>query len=216
MNKIIKRVLLTIGLGFIILVAVASPAPADNNTTITAPVSTTAASTLTNATPGPTTTSDNKNNDVVTNTNTGSSKVENPDLIATYGPPGGIIGTILVGAYWLVKAINDGRETDVARYKSRAEEAETNARNELAKVNEKLSSLETKLDKALFDLDKERSEFAARKAAWSQQLIDQERRHQDQLEVLMDTLNVHIRHNYNLEKLLSAHGIDVPEPPVKD
>lgn len=136
-----------------------------------------------------------------------------PGVLEQFGPPGVIITTVLTGILMIVKAVNEGKKIDVTTYKERAADAESRSNEEIGKVHKKLQELEKKLDDVIADRDEYRDALEERKAHFTQQILDMERRHQRELEDMHAALmiEVHIRHR--LERLLAQNGIQVPDTP---
>jgi hypothetical protein len=102
-------------------------------------------------TPAPissTSTTQQPNGNTVTNTTTTEAKKE-PDLIAQYGAPGGIITVALTGILLIVREVNAGRNINVNLYKERAIAAESKAALDTQKLTDQVNRLEKKLDDAL-------------------------------------------------------------------
>lgn len=136
-----------------------------------------------------------------------------PGVIEQFGPPGVIITTVLTGILMIVKAVNEGKKIDVTTYKERAADAETRSNEEIGKVHRKLAELEKKLDDVISDRDEYRNTLESRKAHFTQQILELEKRHQRELEDMHAALliEVHVRHR--LERLLVQNGIQVPDTP---
>lgn len=139
--------------------------------------------------------------------------VAEPDVIAQFGPPGVIITTVLTGILMIVKAVNEGKKIDVTTYKERAADAETRSNEEIGKVHKKLAELELKLDEVIADRDEYRDTLEERKAHFTQQILDMEKRHQRELEDMHAALMIEVHTRHRLERLLVMNGIQVPDTP---
>lgn len=142
---------------------------------------------------------------------TGEKTVENPGVLEEFGPPGVIITTILTGALMIFRAYNEGKKIDVTTYKERAADAETRANEEIGKVHKKLAELDKKLDEVIADRDEYRDNLEERKAQFTQQVLDIEKRHQLELEEMHAALIIELHTRHRLERLLAEHGISIPE-----
>lgn len=140
-------------------------------------------------------------------------KSSSPGVLEQFGPPGVIITTILTGVLMIVKSINEGKKIDVTTYKERAAEAETRSNEEIGKVHKKLGELEKKLDDVIADRDEYRDTLEERKAHFTQQILDMERRHQRELEDMHSALMIEVHTRHKLERLLAENGIAVPSTP---
>lgn len=140
---------------------------------------------------------------------------KSPELgvIEQFGPPGVIITTVLTGILMIVKAVNEGKKIDVVTYKERATDAETRSNAEIGKVHKKLAELEKKLDDVIADRDEYRNTLEERKAHFTQQVLDLERRHQRELEDMHAALMIEVHTRHRLERLLVSNGIQVPDTP---
>lgn len=136
-----------------------------------------------------------------------------PGVIEQFGPPGVIITTVLTGVLMIFKAINEGKKIDVTTYKERAADAETRSNEEIGKVHKKLSELEKKLDDVIADRDEYRDTLEERKAHFTQQILDMEKRHQRELEDMHAALMIEVHTRHRLERLLVSNGIQVPDTP---
>lgn len=136
-----------------------------------------------------------------------------PGVLEQFGPPGVIITTVLTGILMIVKSINEGKKIDVTTYKERAADAETRSNEEIGKVHKKLGELEKKLDEVIADRDEYRDTLEKRKADFTQQILDMERRHQKELEDMHSALMVEVHTRHKLERLLAENGIQVPQTP---
>lgn len=136
-----------------------------------------------------------------------------PGVLEQFGPPGVIITTILTGVLMIVKSINEGKKIDVTTYKERAADAETRSNEEIGKVHKKLGELEKKLDEVIADRDEYRETLEERKASFTQQVLEMERRHQKELEDMHSALMVEVHTRHRLERLLAENGIAVPQTP---
>lgn len=136
-----------------------------------------------------------------------------PGVLEQFGPPGVIITTVLTGILLIVKAVNEGKSIDVTTYKQRAADAETRSNEEIGKVHKKLSELEQKLDDVIADRDEYRNTLEERKAHFTQQVLDMEKRHQRELEDMHAALLIEVHTRHRLERLLVSNGIQVPETP---
>lgn len=142
-----------------------------------------------------------------------SAVVDDPGVVEEYGPPGVIVTTVLTGILMIVRSVNEGRKIDVTTYKERATDAETRSNEEIGKVHKKLSELETKLDEVIADRDEYRNSLEERKAQFTQQILDMEKRHQRELEDMHAALMIEVHTRHKLERLLAEKGIQVPETP---
>lgn len=154
--------------------------------------------------------SDTSTNPKVTESD-GSNTVENPGTLEQFGPPGVIVSGLLGGALLVVRAWRDGRKIDVTTYKERAAEAETRSNEEIGKVRKKLDELEAKLDTVIEDRDKQRDTLEERKAQFTAQILDLEKRHQRELEDMHAALLIEIHVRHSLERLLAENGISIPQ-----
>lgn len=136
-----------------------------------------------------------------------------PSIIEQFGPPGVIITTVLTGILMIVKAVNEGKNIDVTTYKERAADAETRSNEEIGKVHKKLDDLEKKLDEVIADRDEYRDALEERKAQFTQQILDMEKRHQRELEDMHAALMIEVHTRHRLERLLAQNGIQVPDTP---
>lgn len=136
-----------------------------------------------------------------------------PGVLEQFGPPGVIITTILTGVLMIVKSINEGKKIDVTTYKERAADAETRSNEEIGKVHKKLGELEKKLDDVIADRDEYRDTLEERKAHFTKQILEMERRHQKELEDMHTALMVEVHTRHKLERLLAENGIQVPQTP---
>lgn len=136
-----------------------------------------------------------------------------PGVLEQFGPPGVIITTVLTGVLMIVRSINEGKKIDVTTYKERAADAETRSNEEIGKVHKKLAELEVKLDEVIADRDEYRNTLEERKAQFTQQVLDMEKRHQRELEDMHAALMIEVHTRHRLERLLAEHGISVPETP---
>jgi hypothetical protein len=136
-----------------------------------------------------------------------------PGVLEQFGPPGVIITTVLTGVLMIVRSINEGKKIDVTTYKERASDAETRSNEEIGKVHKKLAELEVKLDEVIADRDEYRNTLEERKAQFTQQILDMEKRHQRELEDMHAALMIEVHTRHRLERLLAEHGISVPETP---
>lgn len=138
-------------------------------------------------------------------------EVSDPNILLQYGPTGGIITITLGGILMIVKAVNEGRTIQVAHYKERAEMASADASRDVQKVRDQLTRMEKSIDELNDDRDELREALEQRKAQFSRELLALEKRHQEQIldshELLLKQYNV----RYKLEKLLSEHGVEVPD-----
>lgn len=131
-----------------------------------------------NTTPKPestTSVTEKSNGDVVTNKT--ETKSEGSDWFA----PGGILTVSLGGIFLIVREVKALKDTDVQKYKTRAETAETRAETETNKLAAQIERLERKLDKALEDVEVKHDEWVAE-----------------------------VAHRRRLEVLLAQNGIAVP------
>lgn len=135
------------------------------------------------------------------------------DLLGQFGPWGVIITTILTGTLMITRSINEGRKIDVTTYKERAADAESRSNEEIGKVHKKLEELENKLDDVIADRDEYRNTLEERKAQFTQQILDMEKRHQRELEDLHAALMIEIHVRHKLERLLVENGISIPDTP---
>lgn len=136
-----------------------------------------------------------------------------PGVLEQFGPPGVIITTVLTGVLMIVRSINEGKKIDVTTYKERAADAETRSNEEIGKVHKKLAELEVKLDEVIADRDEYRNTLEERKAQFTQQVLDMEKRHQRELEDMHAALMIEVHTRHRLERLLAENGIQVPETP---
>lgn len=143
----------------------------------------------------------------------GTAKAESPGVLEQFGPPGVIITTVLTGVLMIIKSINEGKKIDVTTYKERAADAEARSNEEIGKVHRKLGELEKKLDEVIADRDEYRDTLEERKAHFTQQILDMERRHQRELEDMHSALMVEVHTRHRLERLLAENGISVPQTP---
>lgn len=150
---------------------------------------------------------------VVEDSDNGGVKVADPGLLEQLGPPGAIVSAVVGGALLIIRAINDGKKIDVTTYKERAADAESRSDAEIGKVHRKLEELEQKLDAVIADRDQYRNTLEDKKAEWTEQFLEQGRRHQIELESLHAALvsEIHIRHK--LERILAENNIITPETP---
>lgn len=144
---------------------------------------------------------------------TSSTAVAQPDILQQFGPPGVIITTILTGILMITRSINEGRKIDVTTYKERAADAENRSNEEIGKVHKKLEELENKLDDVIADRDAYRDTLEERKAHFTQQILDMEKRHQRELEDLHAALMIEVHVRHRLERLLVENGISIPDTP---
>lgn len=142
-----------------------------------------------------------------------SAQNSSPGVLEQFGPPGVIITTVLTGILMIVKSINEGKKIDVTTYKERAADAEARSNEEIGKVHKKLGELEKKLDDVIADRDEYRDTLEERKAHFTQQILDMERRHQRELEDMHSALMVEVHTRHRLERLLAENGIQVPKTP---
>lgn len=149
-----------------------------------------------------------KTQDPVTASQPGS-----PGALEQFGPPGLIITTVLTGVLMIIKSINEGKKIDVTTYKERAADAEARSNEEIGKVHKKLGELEKKLDDVIADRDEYRDTLEERKAHFTQQILDMERRHQRELEDMHSALMVEVHTRHRLERILAENGISVPQTP---
>lgn len=136
-----------------------------------------------------------------------------PGVLEQFGPPGVIITTVLTGVLMIIKSINEGKKIDVTTYKERAADAETRSNEEIGKVHKKLGELEKKLDEVIADRDEYRDTLEERKASFTQQVLEMERRHQRELEDMHAALMVEVHTRHRLERVLAENGIQVPQTP---
>jgi len=136
-----------------------------------------------------------------------------PGVLEQFGPPGVIITTVLTGVLMIIKSINEGKKIDVTTYKERAADAEARSNEEIGKVHKKLGELEKKLDDVIADRDEYRDTLEERKAHFTQQILDMERRHQRELEDMHSALMVEVHTRHKLERILAENGIAVPHTP---
>lgn len=136
-----------------------------------------------------------------------------PGVLEQFGPPGVIITTVLTGILMIVKSINEGKKIDVTTYKERAADAEARSNEEIGKVHKKLGELEKKLDEVIADRDEYRDTLEERKAQFTQQVLEMERRHQRELEDMHSALMVEVHTRHKLERILAENGIRVPHTP---
>lgn len=140
--------------------------------------------------------------------------VSNPGVLEQFGPPGVLITTVLTGILMIIKSINEGKKIDVTAYKERAADAENRSNEEIGKVHKKLEELERKMDEVIADRDSYRDLLEARKAYFTQQLLDMEKRHQKEIEEMHGSLVAEINTRHRLERLLAENGIPIPEAPA--
>lgn len=136
-----------------------------------------------------------------------------PGVLEQFGPPGVIITTVLTGVLMIIKSINEGKKIDVTTYKERAADAETRSNEEIGKVHKKLGELEKKLDEVIADRDDYRDTLEERKASFTKQVLEMERRHQRELEDMHAALMVEVHTRHRLERVLAENGIQVPHTP---
>ena len=139
------------------------------------------------------------------------SVVEDPGPLEQFGPPGMLISGALGGLLMVIRAFNEGKKIDVTTYKERAAEAESRSNSEIVKVQNKLAELETKLDAVIEDRDQYRTTLEERKAQYTAQVIELERRHQRELEDMHAALLVEIHVRHGLERLMAENGISIPK-----
>lgn len=140
-------------------------------------------------------------------------QVSQPGVLEQFGPPGVILTTVLTGILMIVRAVNDGKKIDVTTYKERAADAEARSNEEIGKVHKKLDELEKKLDEVIADRDEYRDALEERKAHFTQQILDMEKRHQRELEDMHAALMIEVHTRHRLERLLVQNGIQVPDTP---
>ena len=143
----------------------------------------------------------------------GDAVVGDPGLIEQFGPPSVIISTVLGGILLIFRSINEGKKIDVTTYKERAAEAEARSNAEIGKVHKKLGELEKKLDDVIKDRDSYRNTLEERKAHFTAQILDMEKRHQRELEDMHAALMIEVHTRHALERLLAENGIKVPGTP---
>lgn len=143
----------------------------------------------------------------------GDAVVGDPGLIEQFGPPSVIISTVLGGILLIFRSINEGKKIDVTTYKERAAEAEARSNAEIGKVHKKLGELEKKLDDVIKDRDEYRNTLEERKAHFTAQILDMEKRHQRELEDMHAALMIEVHTRHALERLLAENGIKVPGTP---
>lgn len=136
-----------------------------------------------------------------------------PGVLEQFGPPGVIITTVLTGVLMIIKSINEGKKIDVTTYKERAADAESRSNEEIGKVHKKLGELEKKLDEVIADRDEYRDTLEERKASFTKQVLEMERRHQRELEDMHAALMVEVHTRHRLERVLAENGIQVPHTP---
>lgn len=136
-----------------------------------------------------------------------------PGVLEQFGPPGVIITTVLTGILMIVKSVNEGKKIDVTTYKERAADAEARSNEEIGKVHKKLGELEKKLDEVIADRDEYRDTLEERKASFTKQVLEMERRHQRELEDMHSALMVEVHTRHKLERILAENGIRVPQTP---
>lgn len=136
-----------------------------------------------------------------------------PGVLEQFGPPGVLITTTLTGILMIIKSVNEGKKIDVTTYKERAADAETRSNAEIGKVHKKLEEVEAKLDEVIADRDEYRETLEDKKAFFTQQVLEMERRHQRELEDMHSALMVEIHVRHRLERLLAENGIQVPDTP---
>lgn len=149
----------------------------------------------------------------VSETSPGQNVVADPGVLEQFGPPGVIITTVLTGVLMIVRNINEGKKIDVTTYKERAADAELRSNEEIGKVHKKLDDLEKKLDEVIKDRDEYRDTLEDRKAQYTQQIIDMEKRHQREIEDQHAALVIEIHVRHKLERILAEKGIPIPETP---
>jgi hypothetical protein len=142
-----------------------------------------------------------------------AAQTSSPGVLEQFGPPGVIITTVLTGVLMIIKSINEGKKIDVTTYKERAADAEARSNEEIGKVHKKLGELEKKLDEVIADRDEYRDTLEERKAHFTQQVLDMERRHQRELEDMHSALMVEVHTRHKLERILAENGIRVPQTP---
>lgn len=143
----------------------------------------------------------------------GSATVTAPDWLVTWGPIATFFSLMSGGILLIIKAINEGKNIDVATAQKRADKAEDKADDEIARVYRKLEAMEAKLDAVIAERDADRDEFAKRKTHFMDELVKMEKRHQAEIEDAHSTLMVEIHTRRDLEKILALNGIDYPKQP---
>lgn len=143
----------------------------------------------------------------------GNAVVGDPGIIEQFGPPGVLISSLVGGLLLVVRSINEGKKIDVTTYKERAAEAEARSNEEIGKVHVKLGQLEEKLDNVIQDRDEYRDTLEARKASFTAQILDMEKRHQRELEDMHSALMIEVHTRHALERLLAENGITIPGTP---
>lgn len=149
----------------------------------------------------------------VTEAPSGDAVVPDPGLIEQFGPPSVLISTVLGGILLIFRSINEGKKIDVTTYKERAAEAEARSNAEIGKVHKKLGELEKKLDDVIKDRDEYRNTLEERKAHFTAQILDMEKRHQRELEDMHAALMIEVHTRHALERLLAENGIKIPGTP---
>lgn len=149
----------------------------------------------------------------VTEAPSGDAVVPNPGIIEQFGPPSVLISTVLGGILLIFRSINEGKKIDVTTYKERAAEAEARSNAEIGKVHKKLGELEKKLDDVIKDRDEYRNTLEERKAHFTAQILDMEKRHQRELEDMHAALMIEVHTRHALERLLAENGIKIPGTP---
>lgn len=139
--------------------------------------------------------------------------MSNPGVLEQFGPPGVIITTVLTGVLMIVRSVNEGKKIDVVTYKERATDAETRANEEIGKVHKKLEEMNKKLDEVIADRDEYRNMLETRKAHFTQQVLDMEKRHQRELEDMHAALMIEVHCRHRLERTLAENGLPIPETP---
>lgn len=139
------------------------------------------------------------------------SVVDDPGPLEQFGPQGMLISGALGGLLMVIRAFNEGKKIDVTTYKERAAEAESRSNSEIVKVQNKLAELETKLDVVIEDRDQYRTTLEERKAQYTAQVIELERRHQRELEDMHAALLIEIHVRHGLERLMAENGISIPK-----
>lgn len=133
--------------------------------------------------------------------------VEDPGTLEEFGPPGVLISTVLGGIVLIIRNINEGKRIDVQLYKDRAAEAENRSNTEIGKAQKRVEDIEKRIDQIISDRDAYRTTLEQKKAYFSQQLLDLERRHQEAILGTHETLTTQLAVRYELEKILIGHGI---------
>lgn len=139
--------------------------------------------------------------------------VTNPDIVTQYGPVGGLLTVGITGFLMVMRSINEGKKINVQAYKDRASEAESQAKEDIGKIHQKLIDMETKLDDVIKDRDEYRDTLEERKAHFTQQFIELENRHRRELEEMHAVLVIEIHTRHNLERIMAEKGIKVPDSP---